>query len=429
MKKYYIIVYLIIIVIAFILIGKNVIPTKVDIEYLEVAEIIGMDAKEDGVNVSVLLPKEGSGDKSEGGTSSASGKVLTVSSTTYSQAIDIIRVITEKYVIINHVKYYIVGEETAKNNLQPVVDYLARTDEANVKAKVLVSEGRSAEEFLNEVNNSGTDIVKTLQEASLDVNAKNFTTETTIIDLVDNFLQDDIVGVIPYVSELNSDIEQFSISLTEAKQGEENTQGSKEDEDQTNSNGSSKSKSQTKIFGFMSVGIIQDMKVIDKISLKEVEAYNIVLGNVDNIVVLIRPSDTEKIVVTCDAKERQLKFKTEDNNIQELIINLAYECDLDEVQSTNKLLTIERFQEFQTMIEQIVEKEVKEILNKSFEVDIDFMKLGNMFEIRHPYVYMKIKDNFLQNLKKSKITVNVDCTINNTFDVMETNKYQKGDDK
>jgi len=81
------------------------------------------------------------------------------------------------------------------------------------------------------------------------------------------------------------------------------------------------------------------------------------------------------------------------------------------------------------MIEQIVEKEVKEILNKSFEVDIDFMKLGNMFEIRHPYVYMKIKDNFLQNLKKSKITVNVDCTINNTFDVMETNKYQKGDDK
>ena len=425
MKKYYIIVYLIIIIIAFILIGKNVIPTKVDIEYLEVVEIIGMDATKDTVNVSVLLPKEAGGDKNEGNSAGSGGKALTVSSTTYSQAIDIIRAITEKYIIINHVKYYIVGEETAKNNLQPIVDYLARTDEASVKAKVLVSEGMTAEAFLNEVNNSGIDIVKTLQEASLDVNAKNFTTETTIIDLVDSFLQDKIVGVIPYVSEFTGDINQFNINLTEAKQGEENAKDSQPEQSQGGNE--SKSENQTKIFGFMTIGIIQDMKVVDKISLKEVEAYNMVMGNVDNIVVLIRPSDTEKIVVTCDTKEQSVKFKTKDNTIQEMIINLTYECDLDEVQSNHKLLTIERFEEFQTMIEQSVENEVRNILNKSFEMGIDFMKLGNLFEIKHPYIYMKIKDGFLQKLKQAKISVNIDCTINNTFDVMETNKYQKGD--
>lgn len=431
MKKYYIIVYLIIIIIAFILIGKNVIPTKVDIEYLQVVEIIGMDEVKDGVNVSVLLKQEeqGSGGSESGGASSSGEKILTVSSTTYSQAIDIIRTITEKYIIVNHVKYYVVGEETAKASLENVVDYLARTDDINVKAQILVADGMTAEEFLNTANSSGMDVVKVLQEATLDINAKNFTTDTTIIDLVDTFLQDKIVGVVPYVSLFSDDIEQFSVKLEEGEQIEQEGQ-SKQQSGQIEQEQQAEKKEQNKsnIFGYMSVGIIDNMKVVDKISLKEVEAYNIVIGKVDNIVVLIRPTDNEKIVLTCDTQEHNIKFKTNGNNIEKFEINLKYECDLDEVKTKRELFTIERFNEYQNMVEDIVKKEVNDIISKSFKMDLDFMELGATFERQHPYVYMNIKDNFLDKLKKAKIKINVDCTVNNTFDVMETNKYQKGEE-
>jgi len=431
MKKYYITVYLIIIIIAFILIGKNVIPTKVDIEYLQVVEIIGMDEVNDGVNVSVLLKQQeqGSVGSESGGSSASGGKILTVSSTTYSQAIDIVRTITEKYIIVNHVKYYVVGEETAKASLENVVDYLARTDDINVKAQILIADGMTAEEFLNTANSSGMDVVKVLQEATLDVNAKNFTTDTTIIDLVDTFLQDKIVGIVPYVSVFGEDIEQFNVTLEEGEQGgqegqskQQRDQSGEEKEQQTEKQEQNKSN----IFGYMSVGIIDNMKVVDKISLKEVEAYNIVRGNVDNIVVLIRPTYDEKIVLTCDTQEHKVKFKTNGNNIDKLEITLKYECDLDEVKTRRELFTIERFNEFQNMVEDIVKKEVNDIISKSFEKRLDFMELGATFERQHPYVYMNIKDNFLDILKKAKIQINVDCTVNNTFDVMETNKYQKG---
>lgn len=423
MKKYYIIVQFCIVIIAFALIGKNVIPTKVDIEYLEVVEIIGMDEIEDGVNVSVLLKQQqqsSGGSESGGSSSSASGKVLTVSSTTYSQAIDIVRTITEKYIIINHVKYYIVGEDTAKKSLENVVDYLARTDDTNVMSQILVAEEMTAEEFLNTANKSGMDVVKVLQEATLDVNAKNFTTDTTIIDLVDTFLQEKSVGVVPYVSVFSEDIQQFNIKLEDGQQGGQTSESGEQQQANT------QEQKQPNIFGYMSVGIIDGMKVVDKISLKEVEAYNIVLGNVDNIVVLIRPSDSDKVVLTCDTEKYDVSFKTNGNNIEKMEINLKYECDLDEVQSTKELFTLERFDKFQQMAEEIIEKEVSEVISKSLESNLDFMELGAMFERKHPYVYLKIKDNFLEKLKKAKIEINVDCTINNTFDVMETNKFQKG---
>lgn len=421
MKKYYIIVQLIIILILFVLIGKNVIPTKVDIEYLEVVEIVGLDELEDEVNVSVLLKQQGqsSGDE-EAQKGGSNGKILTVKSATYSQAIDIIRTITEKYIVINHARYYIIGEPTAKKNLQNVVDYLARTDETIVMSRVLISEGTTAEDFLNTVNKSGIDIVKNLEEASLDVNAKNFTTDTTIIDLVNIFLQDEIVGVIPYVSLFNQDIPQFAVKLED---------GSKEaSEQQSGETGKEKQSNNANVFGYMSVGIIDNMKVVEKISMKEVEAYNIILGNVDNIVVLIRPEENEKVVLTCDTEERKIRFNVKNNNIEKMSVNLKYECDLDEVKTNKQLFTLERFNKFQNMVEETVKKEVEEIIIKSFESNLDFMRLGEMFERQHPYVYLEIKDEFFNKLSKARIEVDVDCTINNTFDVMETNKYQRGDE-
>ena len=72
----------------------------------------------------------------------------------------------------------------------------------------------------------------------------------------------------------------------------------------------------------------------------------------------------EKVVITCDTEEQKVKFTTNGNDIDKMEIYLKYECDLDEVQSKQELFTIERFNKFQQMVEEIVKKEVENIMNK-----------------------------------------------------------------
>ncbi|MBR5227668.1 MAG: hypothetical protein IKV94_03430 [Clostridia bacterium] len=401
MKKYYIVIQFCLALIVFSLIGEDVIPTKVDVEYLEVIQVLGFDELENKVRVTAILKESSQGDggaQSGGAVTPGTGKILTVEGETYSQAIDILRNITEKYIPISHVEYFIIGDETAKKSLRNVVDFISRTDETRVTAGVLVSQEMTAESFLTKVNEVGTDIVSAVEGVSKDSIAKNYTSNKSVIDVVDMFLQDKIVGVIPYVAV--KDKENFKM-VEMAEEPKE-----------------------TPVFTKNSLGIISDMKVVDSLSFKEAEAYNITINEVTSIMLTVK-LDENTYVLAGNTENFKLRFKTNDNSIQSVVLYLEYTCDIDEVHSKKPIFDLDTFGEIQTDAENQIEEKVINIITKSKEMNLDFMNLNKPFEIQHPYVYRKIKSDFFEYLKKADIEVNVECRINNTYDVLESNRYQK----
>lgn len=404
MKKYYFVILTLLSFAVFSLIGMTTLPTKVDIENLEVVEIIGLDKTEKGVSVTAILKNSGSQseDKTEQETSTkAKYKAVTVESFSYSQAVDILRNITDKYISLSHVKYYIVGESTAQDNLRDVVDYLSRTDDLESTSRLFISENLTAQDFLKKVVDSGEDIVSNIEDKTSDLVSRNSTVKVTVLDVLNMFLQDKIQGVIPYISVITKTNETISF---------ENYDGSE---------------SKTDTFGFKTVGIVNDMKVVSVLSEDEIMWYNMVLAEVQSAVMLVDISDDEGVVLNCNREKHKLSFDVDNDSITRVNLDLEFIANIEEAHTSEKLFTSEYISKIQKLCAEKMKLNISNAIKQCIESGIDYMKLGSSFELEHPYVYVKLKDNFLESLKNADININVEISLNNTYDVMQSNIYQK----
>lgn len=404
MKKYYFVIQALVALVIFSLIGMTTLPTKVDVENLEVVEVIGLDKSENGVKVTAILKKNGehsSSDTSEQTSSSSKYKAVTVEAMSFSQAVDILRNVTDKYISLSHVKYYIVGEPTAKESLRDVIDYLSRTDDLESTSRVLVADSYSAQDFLKKVVDSDEDIVSNVQDKTSDLVSRNDTVKVTVLDILDMFLQDKIQGVVPYISVLSGTSE--STAFEKYDGGE----------------------TKTDTFGFEKVGIIYDMKVEDVLFKDEIVWYNMVLADVQSIVMLVPMSDNGSVVINCNREKHKLSFDVKDSKVTSIKLELEFIANIEEARTSEKLFDIEYITKVQENCQKEMENNITVAIKKCIESDIDYMKLGSEFELQHPYVFLKLKDNFLENLKTADIKVDVNISLNNTYDVMQSNIYQR----
>ncbi len=407
MKKYYFMVQTCLVILIFTLIGKNTLPTRIDIENLEVVEIIGLDTTQKGVRITAILKDESGGQTNSKETSAGSEnyRLISVESTTYSQTVDVLRSITDKYISLSHVKYYIVGDTTAQNSLRDVVDYLARTDDLESNAKLFISEDYTAQEFLKKVIEGKENIVNNIDDKESDIIASNYTVDITVLNIVDTFLQDKIEGLVPYISIVNE------------KVGEEFVQKYYSIDEKSD------------VFGFVSVGILKDMKVVDKLSLEEIAGYNLAMGKAESTVEHVMMEENDGIVLNCNKEKYSISFDTDKNNIKAINVYLKYIANIEEAHSNNKLFTTEYFKKIEENCESQIKKNVEEAFARCFKSGIDYMGLDRQFELRHPYIHRKIKDNFFEEVSKASINVKVEINLNNTYDVMQSNKFQRGDNK
>lgn len=404
MKKYYFVIQALVALVIFSLIGMTTLPTKVDVENLEVVEVIGLDKSENGVKVTAILKKNGeqsSSDTSEQTSSSSKYKAVTVEAMSFSQAVDILRNVTDKYISLSHVKYYIVGEPTAKESLRDVIDYLSRTDDLESTSRLLVADSYSAQDFLKKVVDSDEDIVSNIQDKTSDLVSRNDTVKVTVLDILDMFLQDKIQGVVPYISVIGGKGESTAFEKYDG------------------------SETKTDTFGFEKVGIIYDMKVEDVLSKNEIVWYNMVLADVQSIVMLVPMSDNGSVVINCNREKHKLSFDVKDSKVTSINLELEFIANIEEARTSEKLFDIEYITKVQENCQKEMENNITTAIKKCIESDIDYMKLGSEFELQHPYVFMKLKDNFLENLKTADIKVDVNISLNNTYDVMQSNIYQR----
>lgn len=404
MKKYYFVIQALVALVIFSLIGMTTLPTKVDVENLEVVEVIGLDKSENGVKVTAILKKNGeqsTKDTSEQASNSSKYKTVTVEAASYSQAVDILRNVTDKYISLSHVKYYIVGEPTARESLRDVIDYLSRTDDLESMSRLLVADNYLAQDFLKKVVDSGEDIVSNVQDKTSDLVSRNNTVKVTVLDILDMFLQDKIQGVVPYISVIDGTSGNI---IFEKYDGSE---------------------TKTDTFGFEKVGIIYDMKVVDLLSKDEIVWYNMVLAEVQSIVMYVPVNDNDSIVINCNREKHKLFFDVKDGEIISINLELEFIANIEEANTSDKLFDIEYMTKVQENCQKEMENNITVAIEKCIESNIDYMNLGSEFELKHPYVYMKLKNNFLESLKTANINVDVNISVNNTYDVMQSNIYQK----
>ena len=111
---------LVLLVIFFILMGKDIMPTKIEIHDLEIVDVIGLDTTENGVILSVFRSAPSKDEKDKSKNTSA---VVSVETSNYTDALKLLKTVTDKYISAWNTKYYLIGEETIKTDLKNVEDF------------------------------------------------------------------------------------------------------------------------------------------------------------------------------------------------------------------------------------------------------------------------------------------------------------------
>ena len=120
-------------------------------------------------------------------------------------------------------------------------------------------------------------------------------------------------------------------------------------------------------------------------------------------------------------------FDFNENGIMNsLNIDVEFKANYEETNATIPIFTTDMIEYFEEKLNSKVKEQIVHIIAKEQQSNVDFLRLKQTLELKHPYKYEKNKHEFINNLKKCNININSKGTIQTTYDVVESNKDQKG---
>ena len=397
---------ILIIVIFISLTSKSLLPMSSEIDDMEILKLTGLDYIKDEENdnkasLSFLIEKEeGGSDSSQKESQSKKQKVLTYKASSFNEAVRSMQFYTDKTMAGSHVKYFLIGEETAKNDIDKVLDILSKDQEVRLSSNIYIIKDMTAQEFLNQAINSEYKLSDMLDNIEKNSGQKTIAKYITISEILSSKLSETEIYLVPTL-EFTSNIEK----ITETEGGEEET-----DE-------------LTKQFEFYGYAVMKDNKLIDFLDDKEAIIYNMLIneskgGNVD-----VENEKGDIVSFGINDITTGYSFRFDDkNNLKQVDISLKYRSNFEEVLSKEDITDIKVLEKYKKMQEDKVKKQAEELIKKSQELNLDIFGIGEKLNVKHPYKDRKIKENFRKNYGSLNIKVKVEADIERTYDTYQIHK-------
>lgn len=382
------IVIFILLVIFFIIMGKDIMPTKIEIHDLEIVDVIGLDSTENGVKLSVFRSAPSKDEEDEKDKSKNTSAVVEVEASNYTDALKLLKTVTDKYISAWNTKYYLIGEETIKSDLKNVEDFLSRNYETSLTAKVYVTSSMTASKFLEEMSNNDVDLQQNLSNMEEDFLLKNQTKSVDIIDVIDMYLEDTMYGVISKIAVPED--KESSIKLS-----------------------------------FDGAVVLNDNKVIHSLDNKQMQEYNFATKNIDYYSFKLLDKDSNNVIL--GGTDIQVKYDFEfldGKNVSGINIDVKLTCNIEEKHSDYSIYNSGEFDILKEQIAKEITEAIEKIIQTSVKIDTDIIDLEKEFMNQHPYRHHDM-DNAWDVLKKLPVTVNVECNIDTTYNILFSNIGQK----
>ena len=399
------IITILIIIIFVMLTSKSLLPMSKEIDDMEILKLVGLDYLENETNdnqasLSFMIEKEEGG--SEGGeeTQKQQQKIMTYKAISFNEAVRSIQFYTDKTLPGSHVKYFLIGEDTAKNNIDKVLDILSKDQEVRLSSNVYIIKDMTSQEFLEKVVSSEYKLNDVLDNMERNNNQKTIVKYITISEILSSKLSDTEIYLIPTL-EFTNNIK----NVNEVKGSEE---GAKE---------------LTKQFEFYGYAIMKDNKLIDFLDDEEAIIYNMLInesngGNVDVV------NDKGEVVsFGINDISTDYSFEFDDNDkIKQIIVSLNFRSNFEEVLSEEDITDEKNIIKYEKLQEEKVKKQVEALVNKSQKLNLDIFSIGEKLNLKHPYKFRKIKDAFKKEYKNINIKVKVQVDIERTYDTYQIHK-------
>lgn len=403
----------ILIIIVFIsLTSKSLLPTSSEIDDMEILKLTGLDyienSKEDNkAALSFLLEmEEGAAESSGQETKSQSQKIITYKAESFNEAVRSMQFYTDKTMAGSHVKYFLIGEETAKNNIDKVLDILSKDQEVRLSSYVYIVKDMTAQEFLENVISSEYKLSDVLDNMEKSSNQKTIVKYITISEMLSSKLSDSETYLIPTL-EFTKNMDKISEVKGEKEEKEEKQEA----------------KELTKQFEFYGYAIMKENKLINYLDDKEAIIYNMLIneskgGNID-------VQNEKKDIVSFGINDISTDYSFEfDNNnkLKEVRININFRSNFEEVLSEDDITKQSNLEKYEKLQEEKIKRQAEKLIEKSQKLNIDIFSIGEKLSIKHPYKFRKIKNEYAEIYKDLEIKVNVKADIERTYDTYQIHK-------
>lgn len=390
------------------LFNGELMPLRREISDMEIIIIAGLDKVGDEYMVTFIKRKQ-SGNNSQGdGQDTGGSQVISMTAESYSVALRQLQTTTDKFTTASHIKYYIVGEETLRGDFEHVTDAIARGYQTRLNSKIYIAKGMTAKEFLEKASKLEFQVEEKLRNMENSFWEKGSSVDTDILDF----------GHISFSATGEGLVDTLAFYTTaheEQKDNMESSVGGKEE--QTN---------EAISFGYGGTAIISNCKIVGFLTKEETTIANYILSK--NNVNVITARDKENFVVfRVENLNTKIGFEFNKKGIMTAInIDVDFKANYEETNATIPIFTTDMISYFEKELNKTVKEQINNIISMEKDMGVDFLYIREKLELAHPYKYDKNKFEFISNLRNCNININSKGVIQTTYDVVESNKDQKG---
>lgn len=380
---------------------KSLLPMGKEIDNMEILKLVGLDydnnEKENKAALSFMMEKEESSSNAEEAKKEYQ-EVITYKSISFTEAVRQMQFFSDKNLPGSHVKYFLIGEDTAKNNISDALDIISKDQEVRMAGHVYLTKDKTSQEFLEEIVSSEYKLAEKLASMEEKSGEKTIVNFLTLSDLLSKKLSEPKIYLVPALEISSTD------KLTDIKGGE------KED-----------NQNLKKSFNFYGYGIMKDNKLISYIDSKESIIYNILTNQSEGGNVDIETDKNEVISFGLNDINTDYSFEFKNDSLKKVNITINFRSNYEEVHTKENIMFTNEIDKYEKLQEEKIKEQVEKLIYKTKRLDLDIIGIGQKIKMKHPYKYRKLQDTFEKDYKNIEIEVKVNASIDRTYDMVEIN--------
>ncbi len=399
MKKYIAAILLIVAVIFTAGCHQQILPLRQEIDDLQLVEVLGIDKSTELPGYQVItiasrkLEEPGSarnqqqerrqGSSGEGEISLGNKAFIsTAQGRTVFEAARIVSASSGKQLFWAHTRYYLIGEEAAKDNIAKYIDFIARDHEFHINNKVYIVKGATAKELIEQVNKSELYLADKLDSLGQSVKRLGTSDELSLAELM-RFLDIHFGSArIPCIELVDR------------------------------SGGKGESIPAVESFGY---AIVANLKLVGYVGRDISRGMNLISNKLQSSVAVVKDLYGEDATLDIVSSSTEIIPKFKGDELEEITLKTKVISNLGEIQSQKPTVFEENLDHMKAQLSAILRNEMMRVLEVARESESDCLGICDMLRLKSPVKFHKIEDRWMEIFLQLPIRIEVESQLRRSY--------------
>lgn len=367
-----------------------IIESLTDVKMEEHVSVVGIDEEDGKVKMTIILVLI---QPLEGGAGGPKVSIYNSTGDTMFEAFRNLHAYTDKHPVFEHNDFYLIGEETARNGINKYLDLIVRDHEPKQNAKVIITQGSSAEELIKATDFEHLTLNETLASLFKEKGALSQSCEITILEYIHMMTNPRESLYLPCIQMVDHMVK------------------SEEDKDKKN----------VRLDG---CGIFSGDQLVGYVNGKMARGVNWVIDEIDTGIIIVEDSDDYKISLEIISNKPKIEVDFSGEK-PTATIKIEFSTNIVEYQGAQDIFKNDKIEYIVEEQNKVVKKEITEVIEYLQELETDVLCISDRLYHKYPKKTNGYDNIWSEVFADMKISVEVESTIERTYNINQPVAYKK----